>query len=493
MSSVLQIDRDSCGNIQKELITPDPPKNPNDPPEIDTRFSGKIMKKATGGHIWQKLDSTTANDDVTYKASTDYDHLIKLKALIRLNKISVKEKYKNTVKICYHHNIGHNILDNGECKINKSHYAFVDSHFADANSQFLEDIKSDNKRKMYQRRIGSIPALEGWNTFLPGLTLSPPQAFHFTKDTRVAIPILKGNTNIIFTYKMKLKIAELLKMKVSIRGKNGDGKDSNKKDGKKDDDEKDNDSEYKEIKVNLKYLDFKTDVIATPELWGKYSDLTDEERNWRKSVDENGEPLRQKIYYEDVESFTSSNEVSVGSQIEIKLEGTAAARHIFWFAQLQNAGLSNYTTNPENVYEGWSPCMKSSLVYSTTNRTPEMGPEHFSLDEAYDLKWPTTPTEQGYNVFTYTFNPSEILMSDNAVLLKQCGAILKVQLGNTDPYLQNSDNLDDSDDVPIEAKPGYAENIEKEKYRLHVRVVVLRKMEVYWSEKKGGLEYIISS
>ena len=562
--NVLQLDRDSCGNIQKELITPDIPKDGENEVKIDTRFSSEIHKRSAGSHIVQKLTSTNENDNITYISSTDYDNLIGLKAIIFLNSISVKEKYKKNIQICYHHNIGHNILYSGECKINKEHYAYIDTQYMDMHSQFLENIKSDNKRKIYQRRIGSIPCLENWQTYLPNITLTPPQPFHFTKNTRVSIPILKGESKITFEYKMRLKIIELLRMRILIPNENAKKKEKNKEKDKKtkkskkdkkaekkdkknvktgngkteneiidtdsatsiytheasekynenyneDEDEDGNgngngngnggdnrngnmDSEfYKLIKVNLKYLDFKEEQIATPELWGRYSDMTEEERKWRKSVDDNGDPVRQVIYYEDVESFSSSNEVSVGNQIEIKLEGTAAAKHIFWCAQLKESGFSNYTTNAENVYKGWSPCMKSALLYSTSNRVPEMGPEHFSLDEAYDLNWPTTPTEQGYNVFTYTFNPSDMQNSDVAVMLKQCGAVLRVKLGNTDPFLQNKDELDDSDDIPIEARPGYSENMEKEKYRLFVRVVVLRKMEVTWSEKKGALEYFFSS
>jgi len=488
MQNILKMDRETCGGIQMELTAPIMPEEiPKDEPHLDSRFAGEIAHRSLGGHVAQKLEASYTNKDfVSYTVSTQFDNLIGLKAVINLIPIKVKDKYKRHVEICYHHNIGHNILYEGECLINKKHYAYVDSCYSDMHSQMLADISSDNERRLYARRIGAIPCLERWNTYLPGLPLSPPQAFHFAKDTRVSIPILKGESKITFEYKTRLRIVDLLRMRVKVTPKDG------------------SEPYYTETKVKMKYLDIrgKLTEIPVPELWGRYSDMSDPERNWRKSVNKKtGEPTRQIIYYEDIDKLSSKNEISSGAQVEIKLVGTGAAKHVLWVAQHKDAGLSNYTTNKDNVYEGWNPCVKSGMYYSTAERVPDLSHEHHSIDIMTDLKWPTTPTEEGYNAHTYNFVPKNINTCDTAVVLKECGASLVVRIGNSDPFLhENCDDEEDADvsgdnsieSIPIEAVEESRSDV-KDKFMLHVRMIVIRKMEVYWSDKSNSLEYIITS
>lgn len=466
--TILNLDKISLSKFQKEMYLPS-----NAEEKVDTRFSTEINKRAQAGHLKVKLDQIPVKEgEVVYTASKKFDNLLNITAYITLLPIKVKEQYKNSVSICYHHNLGHNVLYDGECKVDNDHYGYVDSIYMDIHSQF-----SVKKRKLYDRMIGNIPCLEDWGAELPGIPLVVPQPYSFSRDTRVSFPILKSTNNTVtFEYKIRTKLTDLIRMRVATK-----------------------DGSFKEIKCNLKYLDAKNNThIPVPELWGRYSEMTDEERNWRKSIDEKtGEPRKQVIYIEDIDKNSSKNPIAIGTKETISLAGTAPAKHVFWLASLVDSGFSNYTTNRDDVYKGWNPCAKSSIKYGSSDRIEECGHEHFDLSEVYDFNWANTPRESGYNVFTYTFNPSDLQNSDTAVVLKECGATLNVLLGDTNPFI-NQDEEDEHYDennepIPIEALENNLDQTKKDKYILHVRTVVIRKLEVYWSDKTASLKYNFTS
>lgn len=461
--NVLKLDRDSITKFQKELYNGD--KNN---PLIGTRFSVDVEKRAQGNHIKVKLDQVPGSEgQIVYTASKKFDSLFKLQAYIPLAPIRVKEQFSKTVQICYPHNLGHNIFVSGECKIDDEHFEWMDSIWMDMRLQHFE-----KKRKIYDRMIGNIECLEEWSTELPGIPLKVPQPYSFTRKTQVSLPLLKGSQNVTFTYKIRTKLMDLIRMRVL------------KKDG-----------EYKEIKCNLKYLEYKSESLPVPEMWGRYSEMTDEERNWRKSVDDRtGEPTKQIIYTEDIDITSSKNTKPIGTTDEIPLQSLSPAKHIFWVAALVDGNYSNYTTNRSNLYKGWNPCAKSGIKYGGSDRVPELGHEHFDLSECYDFDWGNTPREPGYNVFTYTFEPTSIQFADTAVILKECGASLIITLGDTNPFLNGDIEKEHTDEngevIPVEAlEDNDTESSRKDKYIIHVRTLVSRKLEVYWSDKDNALKY----
>ena len=465
---ILSVDRENIAGFQKEIYLPK-----DDKEKIGTRFSLDFEKKAQGNHIKIRLDTAPMKEgEIKYTASQKFDNLLKVEAHITLLPIKVKEEYKKTVSICYHHNLGHNILYEGECKVDNDHFGYVDSHYLDIHSQYF--VK---KRELYNRMIGNIPCLEEWNTELPGLPLIVPQPYSFSRNTRVSIPLLKSTKNTVtFEYKVRTKLTDLLKMRVQTK-----------------------DGSYKVLPVcNLKYLDTKNVTnIPIPEMWGRYSEMTDAERNWRKSIDmTTGEPLKQVIYIEDIEKISSKNPVTIGTKETLSLSG-GPVKHIFWMASLTNSGFSNYTTNRDDLYRGYNPCARASIKYNSSDRVEECGHENFDLSEVFDYDWPNSPCEAGYNVHTYTFNPNDIQNADTAVNLKECGATLTVLLGDTNPFINKDEEKeyynDDGEVIPIEALEDHQDESKKDKFIVHVRTVVTRKLEVYWNDKNSSLKYIFTT
>jgi len=475
MSNVLKLEREVAlkkNEIQKEMYLP---KNKTE--SVGTRFSMDLDKRSYANHIKEKLTVTSNNEEITYTASQQYDNLLSVTAFINLFSIKVKDKYKKKIQIRYQHNLGHNILYSGECKIDKKHIAYSDSKILDIQKQFF--VK---KRQMYEEMIGNIACFQEWGSFLPKKTLIVPQAYHFSRNTRVSLPLLKGENVVTFEYKARLELADLIQMRILVNPAEWD-EDGNLL----------TEATYKEIKFNHHYLDTGNNKsIPIPELWGRYSEITEEERNWRKSVDETtGKPRKQIIYMEDFESVESINPIAIGSKGEISIDTNYPAKHIFWMASLVDSGYSNYTTNREDLHQGWNPCSKSGIKYGTSWRVSEKSHEHYDMAEAYDFNWPNTPNESGYNVHTNTFNPVEIQSADTSVVLKECGATLSILLEDTNPFLTEDDEDSYDENGEIILKELREDETKKDKYNIHARIMVIRKMEIYWDDKTRRLEYNI--
>ena len=203
---ILRVEKNSIAGFQKEMYLPK-----GDGEEIGTRFSLDFSKKAQGNHIKIVMDQVPMKDgEVKYTASQKFDNLLKVEAHITLLPIKVKEEYKKNIAICYHHNLGHNILYEGECKIDNELFGSLDSQYMDIYAQYF--VK---KRDIYNRMIGNIPCLEEWGTELPGLPLIVPQPYSFSRNTRVSIPLLKSTKNTVtFEYKVRTKLTDLIKMRV---------------------------------------------------------------------------------------------------------------------------------------------------------------------------------------------------------------------------------------------------------------------------------------
>jgi len=323
--------------------------------------------------------------------------------------------------------------------------------------------------------IGNIPCLEEWNTELPGLKLVVPQPFFYSKRTQVGLPILRSSMNTItHKYKIRTKLKDILRMRV----KNKEGE------------------VIKEIKCKLEYLDFKSEDIPIPELWGRFALMTDAERNWRKSVNEKGVPFSQTIYIEDIISTQSNNPVPLGETVDIPLQYEEPVKHLFWVAQkvksLDNRNFSNYTTNTESIHKGWNPCEKTGLKYGGSYRIPEFTHEHFELSEPWDL-FPSAPSEPGYNCYSFGYEPGT-LHADTAVNLGSVGSSLLVTLKDTNPFIEDEEQKEHYDEngdiIPIEAlEDTDLYEFNRDKYIIHVRMLTMKKLTVSWSEKEKKLKY----
>jgi hypothetical protein len=251
----------------------------------------------------------------------------------------------------------------------------------------------------------------------------------------------------------------------------------------------------------LAYLDIPENAkeLPIPELWARYALMTDEERDWHKSIDpKTGEPIKHTVYTEDIVIATSNNPTSLGSTDVIPLHCKTPCKALFWVAQdikaVENRNFSNYTTNTDNLFDGWNPCAKVDLKYGGSYRVEKMTYEHFELSEPWDF-FPSAPSEFGYNAFSFGYEPTT-LNADTAIVLEPLNASLHVRLADTDPFKSfdepEEEYTEDGEMVPVEAiEDELAEKDKNSKYLIHVRALVYKKLEISWNEKDKCLKYLI--
>lgn len=465
--NVLKLDQTNLKEFQKKLHR-GTPENPN----INSRFSYAIQKYGWSSHTKVKMSHTAEEGEVVYTASKKYDFLLKCEMIHKLFSIKVKDGYKNRVQICFPHNLGHNIGYKGELRIDDDAIEKIDSIWMDIHSQYY---MKPNKREHYNRMIGNISVLEDWTTELPPMTLIVPQPFSYSRRSQVGLPLLKSSTNTItHVYSIRTKLTDILRMRAR----------------------KDKNSEFKEIKCNLNYLqDVPTD-LPIPELWGTFAQISEEEFNWRKSIDENtGEPFKQSIYLEDVVMISSDNPVSLSQTDVIPLQCKDPCKQYFWVANnvknSDNRNFSNYTTDTNNLFNGWNPCSKMALKYGGSSRVQELDHEHFELSVPWN-SFPSAPCEPGYNGATFGFEPGT-LQADTAVVLDSLNATIHITLNDTNPFNVSERVKEQFDEdgelIPFETMED--SNIEEnsDKYNIHIRLLTTKKLDVYWSEKEKKLKY----
>lgn len=481
--NVLKLDINSLTEFQKELHYSKDPKNEKD--TVKLRFSCNIDKYAWSTHTKSKMSHIADEGEVIYTASKKFDVLFKTSIHINLPPIKVKDKYKKTYRICYPHNPGHNICNQGELKIDDDHREMIDSVWMDIHSQYYCK-NGAGMREHYDRMVGNLPCLLEWGTELPGVPLVVPQPYSYSRNTRVGLLILQSpNNTITHHYKMKTKITDFLNMQVKIKNP-------------------DKTYYWQDIPCKMQYLETPGDIkeIPIPEMWGRYALMTDSERKWQKSIDpETGEqakdPMIHVSYIEDIIMTTSNNPTPLGSTAVIPLHSKTPCKAIFWVAQniknIENRNLSNYTTNSEDLYRGWNPCSVVDLKYGGANRLDKVSHEHFELSEPWDF-FPSAPAEPGYNVYPFCFEPST-LNADTAIVLDPLNVSLQIKLGDTDPFksIDDDDEEEEYDEdgeiIPPEVK--VINDNTKERYLIHVRAIVYKKVETVWDDKAKKLKYTV--
>lgn len=453
---ILKLDINSLPDFQKELHF----TNSTDVKDrVYSRFTYMIEKYSWSIHNKVKMFHTLSQnvgDEVVYTASKKFDVLFKSELHIPLLPIKVRKEYKDIIQICYGHNLGHNIPYQAEVKIDDDHYQGHDSIWLDIHAMFFMK-PGTGMRDHYNLMIGNIPCLEEWAVELPGLVLTPPQPFSYARNTRTGIKMLQSSMNTItHHYKIRNKIPEILRM----REKTTDG--------------------WKEIPCNMDYLltPKNTDRLPIPELWGRYGLMTDEEREWFK-LDVVNKP--NICYIEDILSF-KSDVCSYGSKETIQIRDKAPCKALFWVAQnvtaLKNRNFSNYTTNSDNLFNGWNPCSKVDIKYGETHRAKKLSREHFDQSEAWDF-FPSAPSEPAYNAYALGYDFNSIRNTDTGIILDLIHGSLCIRLADTNPF-KSLDILSDSPSEDCDEK----NESENQEFIIHVRALVCKKMEMIWNDPK---------
>lgn len=423
--------------------------NPEHIPEQWKAFDRRRMNSSLDGNV------------VNYYADLSCDYLINSRLITNLPPICVKEKFRDTIRIAWCHNIGHNIVKTASFYNQNSLYNSLDSTSLDMSSQYMMK-KKNGSRKEYNFYCGNHPLLVNFSDKLPKFTIDVLQPWYYSQHIDWAFPLLYVNKNekVYHRYDFRLKVTDLIRVQ-KLNEKTNEWENVTKSSSK-----------------FSHYLDISCDTIPTPELYGYYSILSKESRAELLSCVDN-----QRMYIPDIVSIDNSVKTPYGGVSEIMLKSDKPAIGIMWVAEnceaVKNNNYSNYTTNEKELRDGWDPIVLNSLSYSTDYKFQNSPSNLYSKCESFS----SCPTHPGYHAFSYAWRPTGC-GGDVAVDVGDIEAKLKCLiseggiLDNSNAYI-NDDDVIDSDDESDEEKP---KNKNSQSFRLKVRLIVLHHLTI----KKNG-------
>lgn len=458
-ASIAKLDLETITAFQREIHDP---KDENE--GITSNFFREFHKTTWYTHLPIKLKCSPNENELIYTANNTFDFLLYTYMRQNFPALRVKKELQGKCEICWPHNLGTNIVINAQFKYDDDTPQTIDSVWYDIYPQFY---MKPGFRNHYNGCVGNIPALENWSTFLPEYTTNAPQPWYYCRDITLAVPLFYCTlSTVTHHYKMRTKISELLRMRVR----------------------KNIDDDWTEIPCNLKYIDGAgaTGTLKIPELWGRYAYLTDEEREFNRCQTE-------RVYYiEDIVAAESINQGNFGNNVPIELDCKTPCKAIFWVAESlkarKNRNYSNYTTNPDNLYEGWNPVQKVSLVYSGSPRLENMDSDHFDRMESY-YHFPSPPEEPGYNAYSFAMD-SRSLDADIGIVMDGLKTKLVVSLGNSNPYLKPVREMEDKQTSIEELETPPVDLYGNTGFIVHVRMLVMKKLIFTFNEDKK--QYLIT-
>ena len=463
---IARIELQNRTNFVNELYYSDA-NNKDD--EITSNSYREFNKSTFYIPIDEKLEATHTDKTSTFKIKVSYDELLYLNCRMELPTLRVKDEYRDTVKVAWCHNLGHNMIRSARLILDGKEYQRFDKVDLDLFLQY--DISNDRKDH-YRQRIGCVPMLEDWTNHLPRYRLNIPQPFYFCKDISQNIPLRVFNVKeAYFIYEFVLDIWKLLRVSILSSKTNT----------------------WQELrnpsKSKIEQLVNGLNTSATlpyPELNARYIILTDEERNWRNSC------LSKQVYYIDqMVDSSPTNLVPIHQTVETKLVCNSPCRKIYWLAE-NVAGReynisSNYTTNSRDHLTGWNPCASATMKYGQITRFHHE--QDFFTQHTPDKHSLGTPVETGYNMYSFSYDnntfDADIGMSFNP---PNNIPTLAIHISDTDPYKEEVKkyekklNKEDLEDMLDQQETEEKDN-SRELYQVHVRLLTYRRVKFEKSEK----------
>jgi hypothetical protein len=360
--------------------------------------------------------------------------------------IRVKEEYEGKIEICYPHNLGTNIIVDAVLKYGTDELPHLDSKYCDA---YFHRFLKPEERLSHNWGIGNKPTLENWTSFLPADETNVKLPWFFSRDPSVALPLYycdKLPATMVFTFKRNL--SDLLRMRRVL-----------------------DDGTFENMKIDKKYLMLPKDDATTlpkPELYGIYIKLDPEEVNSYKCSTR--DEKYGDFYFQDIICCSSQNSQKFGSKIEKDLSGDGICNGIFWMAEnttsTEHGNISNYTTDANNLYDGYNPIEWTTLTAGGTAIFKELSTN--LLSQSLSDVFPGRPSEEGILGWSFCENPTS-LDPTVGVNMKDVKFTITCMIRDRDPFL-NDYNLRTG---KLETKTSKGKDNE---YLLHVYLLVTKKI-----------------
>ena len=485
MTAITTVEIKQLSDFQKEIHSVATERE-----EIDSIFT-YVFRKVTWYRLAPeqlKLSMDKEAGNAVYTANSTYHYLMFINKRMILPEMRVSDEYANEYRIAWCHNVNNNNTIQAILKIGDETFNSFDHVWADIHGQYYGKPGFERHLGLAQ---GNAPFLEEWSTRLPSRATNCIQPFYFSHHPSISIPLfmMSSQTKVTFEYQFRLKVSQLLRLSKLMADKT-----------------------WRSIKFNPKILSDKCPTqIPNPELWGIYSHVTDAE-----IVSQTCDDAPKTFYIRNVIASDAENPVALGEKAKVELEATWPTLALFWVAENKDAtgrnNRSNYSTDPDNIYNGWNPCSAPTLSYSDFKRFKDVPPDFFEVVEPI-LHFTSAPVDPGYNAYSICHNSSSI-DAEVGVSFGGLKAKLSVPLANSAPFLSQpwttehnkeaSDNNDDDDevdgdqDVKSASKSEVSTNgkgSESKNYLLRARMFVMQKVvatKIVESGKRDPKEGLIA-
>lgn len=401
--TITDIEYRSLSGFQKKFYT----SSKED--DVSVRYNYEPSAHSWYNAILSKINVSVGEGGKNYyEISQRYHYLTKVYMVVKTPNIKVNERFKNTVKIAFTPNLMHHIHGNG-------YFYPGDGVCQKITPKSLDDYRVTYIKDLgnYDRKIGNVKNLTSFTNHIKPQVLKINPPWFFNLGDKFAFPLYDDcikTKKIRLMYEFNLDLSKLIR----ILGKDKDS------------------GEFKPFPFDWKYFDEDTtSTIDTPEMWGVYCNISDEEYEFRtKSKNDN------IIDYTDIIEITHNDIKKYGQTATIHLTSSEPVFGLSWKAENKKAEFlnhrSNYTTDEKDIKLGYNPISHFELKYGNIPRVSKM--EHYHFDEILpEMYFGYPPHEKGYNFFFYDNKPRSVYVGHTVVFdnVSKSGVDLICTLGDT--------------------------------------------------------------
>lgn len=282
----------------------------------------------------ERLEATYSDVEVLYQIDQARHTLMRISVLQDWPALKVKKEVRD-IQICWCHNRGTAIFDGLVMKINTKEGPSLQRPSTDAAKGFYNDknIKTENEL------MGNNNYEENWSRQLPVSQTNPSLPFSFSRGQPSGFfpnYYLRKDDKVRFVLTPRRKLTKLLRMRKVIKNENGD-------------------EQYEYFnEPDLTVLEGRPngDLISQCSMYGYFMDVLDSEKQGQLKCSQTA------VWpFEDFITLSSENEWTYGRTCPFAIKTQKVIKAFFVMAENLDATdsncLSNYTTDPYNLYDGW--------------------------------------------------------------------------------------------------------------------------------------------
>lgn len=355
----------------------------DDDSEIMCHHFLKIKKSCRYTTNLHKLNSISDGIYTVYNVDPTFHHLQYTYITTITPKISVKEEFKNTIKIKLPHRYGINCINKAIIKDQKITYQTLDNVFLDFHLQFFQN-NGTGKRDLDLKYLGDLPELTTFSTYLPPRKINYEIPWFYSQHISLAFPIFYKGSSLNLEHRIVYK-KYITDMLIMVK--------------------KESDGSWEYItKDKHEYIDVDSNLLPTPEMYGKYSLNHKNQIESIKNTHSGADRIRD-FYIYDVKCCDNPKDFKFGESCEDIIKCKTPCTFAFWAAQNKTAynicNYSNYTTNPYDIETGHDPIKLNSLYYSTEILFENMTSDHFNVAISRH-HCNSAPFEEGYHAYNFS-------------------------------------------------------------------------------------------